>query len=381
MRTLGNTLARLKAFKYPEGLALRPVTGPTGGRLTELRDFRPNPGALEAYAFVPDSPTALVVVLHGCTQSAAGYDQGSGWSELAERYGFALLFPQQTRANNANLCFNWFVAEDTRRGGGEASSIRTMIATMVERHSIDPERVFVTGLSAGGAMASTMLAAYPELFAGGAIIAGVPHGVASSVPQAFDRMRGHGLPDAGALEALVREASPHPGPWPKISVWHGTADATVSDSNADAIIAQWRQLNAVGATPDRTEEVHGTVHRSWLDDRGRPVIEDYRIPGMGHGTPIAVSGVDGLGQAMPFMLDVELSSTRVIAESWNLLGKQRVVHQELVASAPAVPAPISRITQKPRAEPGHAPCAQVTAPVSGIQRTIEAALRSAGLMR
>ena len=92
---------------------------------------------------------------------------------LADLHGFAVLFPEQQRANNANLCFNWFVPEDIRRDSGEALSIRQMIEAMVVAHGLDRSRIFVTGLSAGGAMASAMLATYPEIFAGGAIIAGL----------------------------------------------------------------------------------------------------------------------------------------------------------------------------------------------------------------
>ena len=132
--------------------------------------------------------SALVVVLHGCAQTAAGYDIGAGWSTLAERYGFALLMPEQKASNNANGCFNWFNPEDTTRDSGEACSIRQMIARMARDHSIDPDRIFVTGLSAGGAMTSVMLATYPEIFAGGAIIAGLPYGVASNVRQALSGM-------------------------------------------------------------------------------------------------------------------------------------------------------------------------------------------------
>ena len=105
-----------------------------------------------------------------------------------------MLFPEQQRANNANLCFNWFVPEDIRRDSGEALSIRQMIEATVVAHGIDRRRIFVTGLSAGGAMASVMLATYPEIFAGGAIIAGLPYGSAATIPEAFDRMRGHGGP-------------------------------------------------------------------------------------------------------------------------------------------------------------------------------------------
>src|SRR5580765_5297586 len=136
-------------------------------RLREIFDFGSNPGNLRMFSYRPstlaDNP-ALVVVLHGCTQTAAGYDHGAGWSTLADRYGFALLLPEQQRSNNQNLCFNWFETGDTQRGRGEALSIRQMVEKMVAEHGIDRRRVFITGLSAGGAMTSAMLACYPEVF-------------------------------------------------------------------------------------------------------------------------------------------------------------------------------------------------------------------------
>src|SRR5207342_2401841 len=115
--------------------------------LVEITGFGSNPGALKMFAFVPEHlqrAPALVVVLHGCGQTAAGYDFGTGWSTLAKRYGFALLMPEQQASNNANTCFNWFNPEDTRRGRGEACSIRQMIARMVNDHKIDSQRIFVT---------------------------------------------------------------------------------------------------------------------------------------------------------------------------------------------------------------------------------------------
>src|ERR1700677_3699822 len=188
MRSLSDTIERLAAFR-----ARRDVQMPAAAddRLRDFPEFGSNPGALRARIFVPSSLTKdapLVVVLHGCTQTAAAYDHGSGWSQLAEREGFALLFPEQQRANNPNLCFNWFVPGDIRRDGGEALSICQMIDAVLATYRLDRSRIFVTGLSAGGAMASAMLATYPELFAGGAIIAGLPHGSARSVQQAFDAM-------------------------------------------------------------------------------------------------------------------------------------------------------------------------------------------------
>ena len=162
---------------------------PAFDHLTEVTRFGSNPGALRMFEYVPADPQpALVVVLHGCTQTAASYDFGAGWSTLADRHGFVLLLPEQQRANNARNCFNWFRAGDIERGRGEAMSIRNMVEKMIVNHAIDRRRVFVTGLSAGGAMTSVMLATYPDAFAAGAIIAGLPYGTATNVNEAFGSM-------------------------------------------------------------------------------------------------------------------------------------------------------------------------------------------------
>lgn len=369
MPSIADTVRRLKAAKLVPPLA-SPAAG--AGRLRSLSAVGSNPGALGGWSYVPDGTgeMALVVVLHGCTQTAAGYDAGSGWSDLAERYGFALLFPEQTRENNANLCFNWFNPEDTRRGSGETESIRQMVAAMIERHAIDPTRVFVTGLSAGGAMTSVMLAAHPELFAGGGIIAGLPHGAAASMPAAFQRMRGQGHCGDEVYADRVRAASPHAGTWPTISVWHGDADRTVSPDNADRIVGQWRRLHGVGAAPDRSEYVDGHVRDVWRDPDGREVIEAYRIAGMGHGTPLKTGGHDGCGVAGPHMLEAGISSTRLLAAAWGILGDERPARVSAAVSTAA--AEVSGPGSRPDRSPMSA---------SAVQATIESALRKAGLLK
>lgn len=380
MRPLSDTISRLKRFKT---VGPSP-SAPASSALVELSAFGTNPGQLRALLHVPaDLPAGapLVLVLHGCTQTADGYDRGSGWSALADRFGFAVLFGEQVRGNNPNLCFNWFSTADTRRGSGEAESLREMVAAVVAQYRIDPARVFVTGLSAGGAMTSVMLAAYPDVFAGGAIIAGLPYGVASSVPQAFDRMRGHGH-DRTALARDVREASSHQGPWPRVSVWHGTADATVDAVNAAMIIDQWRGIHGVDGA-DTTDRVDGQLHRQWHDASGHVVIEEYAIAGMSHGTPIATAGDQAFGTPGPYMLDAGISSTYRIAAFWGIVpaeAPRRSAEQPTARTLPADPAAARLATS---ATP--AASATVTGAAIGGRfdpaRTINDALRAAGLLK
>lgn len=292
-----------------------------GDRLTDLKEFGSDPGSLHADTYLPKnfpSNGPLIVVLHGSTQSAESYDHGSGWSALADECGIALLYPEQRKINNPLSSFNWFKSGDTHRGGGEPLSIRHMIEQVVNDHAIDPARVFITGMSSGGAMTSVMLATYPEVFAGGAIIAGLPYGSADSLMQAMVRMKGYGGPSDSKLDSLVREASTFDGPWPTISVWHGGSDSTVDNANADSIVRQWQKIHKVEGPPTRVEQVDGFPRQVWCNADGREVIEEFIIKGMGHGTPIMAGGDEGLGEEGKYMLEVGISSTRHIAHFWGL---------------------------------------------------------------
>jgi poly(hydroxyalkanoate) depolymerase family esterase len=301
------------------GRNLRP---PTESPLQETLDFGSNPGALRMFSFVPDhrqAVPALVVVLHGCGQTAAGYDLGAGWSTLAKHYGFALLMPQQQSSNNGNGCFNWFNPEDTARDSGEACSIRQMIARMELDVGIDARRVFVTGLSAGGAMTSVMLATYPEIFAGGAIIAGLPFGVATNMREALSGMYQSPPRPAGELGDLVRNASDHKGPWPKLSVWHGSADRTVNPANADEIVKQWLDVHQLPAAPMSEAEVDGYPRQLWWNADGETVVESYTITNMAHGTPLGVGDNDErYGAQGAFLIEAGISSSYHIANFFGL---------------------------------------------------------------
>jgi feruloyl esterase len=386
MRRLGPTVDQLARYRkrWDEMVALAndvqtsagPGSGP--GRLAETPEFGANPGNLRMWSYAPDAldpEPALVVVLHGCRQSAGGYDEGAGWSVLADRFGFAVLFPEQQAANNPNNCFNWFQPGDTARGRGEAHSIRQMVEAMVVRHGIDQRRIFVTGLSAGGAMTSVMLATYPDVFAGGAIIAGLPYRSARSVSEALDCMFQGTDREASAWGDLVRGASRHRGPWPTVSVWHGTADATVKPTNAREIIKQWTDVHGLSPQPSEEGVIDGYPRAAWRGADGRVLVEAYEITGMAHGTPIATGpGENAVGAAGPFLLDVGISSSYRIAESWGLTGEAK-------RPGAASKAPVRDLAPDAGPVGAQAPKEPAKHGLFDIGGEITRALRAAGLMK
>lgn len=388
MLGLGENIAQLVRNRRQREAAAGAAPS-ASGRLLEVQGFGSNPGGLRMLAYVPpglSSGAPLVVVLHGCTQTAAGYDAGAGWSRMAERHGFAVLLPEQTRGNNPNTCFNWFQPGDTARGGGEAESIRQGVAHMVAAHRLNPARVFITGLSAGGAMAAVMLAAYPEVFAGGAIIAGLPYGAAHSMPEAFEAMGGRRHHSAQEWGDLVRQASPHRGSWPQVQIWQGDADSTVRPGNAAELVKQWTDVLGLPGAPAVVDRVDGAAHQAWRNKSGRVVLETFMVPGMGHGTPLHPGAADldqSMGAPAPYMLDVGISSTWHIARSWGLLTAAAEARTE-ASRAEAQRAP------QTEARPALAglldgllpeinlPAAARSGAMGGV---IEKALRSAGLMK
>jgi poly(hydroxyalkanoate) depolymerase family esterase len=300
------------------------------------------------------------------------------------------LFPEQTPANNPKTCFNWFLPDDTTRDRGEARSIRQMIEQAIDAHDIDRARVFVTGLSAGGAMAGVMLATYPEVFAAGAIIAGLPYGSAANVQQAFESMFQGRPRAANHWGDLVRNASPHRGPWPRVSVWHGDADATVIPMNAEGIVRQWTDLHGIDAPP-RHDVVDGYPRRVWRRD-GIDLVEAYTITGMAHGAPLATGESDtACGKAGAFLLEVGISSSHHIASFFGLTGRvalrrdKSVGEAAIPAFAPVVPDDVEfipdervEILEENAGEPDFADANPDRVDVMAI---ITKALTSAGLMK
>lgn len=314
--------------KAAESLASVDAVDAQPSRLSEVTSFGANPGNLKMWTYVPtDLPAGspLVVVLHGCTQTAHAYDEGTGWSALADRHGFAVLLPEQKRTNNPLRCFNWFKPEDVGRDGGEVQSIREMVSHMITAHKLDPKRVYVNGVSAGGAMTSAMLAACPDLFAGGAIIAGTPYGAATGLQEAFETIfQGRVLP-ADKWGDRVRAASAHQGPWPAITIWHGEADRTVTPTNAEEIAKQWANVHGLPHTPTDEDTLQGHRRRTWRDADGRPLITSVTVSGMSHGVPIDPKGENGCGTPAPFIIDAGISSTYRTAEAWGLTATRREV--------------------------------------------------------
>lgn len=382
MPGLGETTAMLARLRRA---APRPSTTAGPGALVESVVFGDNPGALRMFSYAPRGLTAdapLVVVLHGCTQTAEGYAVSAGWIALADRLGFAVLAPEQTAANNPNRCFNWFEPGDTATGRGEAASIAAMVTVAVQAHDCDTRRVFITGLSAGGAMTAVMLAAYPDLFAGGAVIAGLAFGVARGVPDALRVMgRGDGR-EAVALGNLVARGGAPPL---RLTIWQGDADYTVNAANAQDLVRQWTAATGLAESPSEIARLGNRTRSIWREGADGSIVEQNIIHGMGHGTPLSTKSDGDVGNPAPYMIEVGLSSTLEIAGFWGL-SEQRAASEVLrpglgAATTGETARSSSRSDDKPTGV-----AAQVLDAVSGhvpaqVRDVIAKALRSAGLMR
>jgi feruloyl esterase len=241
-------------------------------------------------------------------------------------------------------------------------------------------------------MTATMLATYPDVFAAGAIIAGLPYHCATSVPEAFECMFQGQTRSAQEWGGLVRNASSHRGPWPKVSVWHGSADATVKPMNAGEIVKQWTDVHGFKSSPSFSETVDGYPRRVWTDPSGEDVIEEYVITGMAHGTPLAVGNDENsYGAAGPFLLDVGISSSYRIAQFWDLSEQDADISRVRAPSEPvrhnASPMVIDNqpatdewtaqgTQRKPRQD-----ARNPSAPHMDVGSVITKALRAAGLMK
>ncbi|MEU5509328.1 extracellular catalytic domain type 1 short-chain-length polyhydroxyalkanoate depolymerase [Streptomyces fungicidicus] len=298
-------------------------TPASAASLQEVTGFGSNPGALKMYRYVPDGLPAgrpVVVALHGCTQNAAGYATGTGWTTLADRWGFSVVLPQQQSGNNSSQCFNWFQDADIRRGQGEAASVAQMVDRQLADVSGNASRVYVTGLSAGGGMTSVMMAAYPEKFAAGGVVAGLPYGCAQAAGSPFVCMYVGATQTPAQWGDRVRAARPgYTGPWPALTVLHGTADYTVKPVNMTDLVEQWTDVQGADRTADVSDTVAGHPHQIFRGPDGKAVVETYSIDGMGHGQPVDPgSGTEQCGTAGAYFLDVGLCAAHRLGKAWQL---------------------------------------------------------------
>ena len=219
-------------------------------------------------------------MLHGCTQNPDDFAAGTAMNDLARAQGFYVLYPAQSRKANPQACWNWFKHNHQQRGRGEAGLLAGMTRDVMARCQIDPQRVYVAGLSAGGAMAAILGAVYPELYAAVGVHSGLAAGVASDLPSALAAMQGGPRAANGAAHGV-----------PTI-VFHGDADSTVHAANADQVIAACAgPAAAVDTQRVQAEGDRACTRRSYADAAGRVMAEHWLV----HGAPHAWSGGSAQG--------------------------------------------------------------------------------------
>lgn len=321
LKLLGVTLTLVVGVIAPS-VALLPAPSAEAASLVEVLSFGTNPGNLQMFKYVPDGLPAgspLVVAMHGCSQSAAAFDNETGWTKWADTFKFTLVVPQQKSANNSSLCFNWFESADYSRGSGEALSIKQMTDKMKTDHASDAARIFATGLSSGGAMANVMLGAYPDVFAGGAPVAGIPYRCATGSTQAFNCMSPGTDLTPTQWGDKVRSASTWTGPWPKVSIWHGTSDTTVVPMNMTETMEQWTNVHGIDQTADVSDTIKGYPHKVYKNASGAALVETFSLTSMGHGQPVDPgTGTDQCGVAGAYILDVNICASYFISQFWGI---------------------------------------------------------------
>ena len=295
--------------------------------MAELSGFGANPGALKAWHYLPRSlekGAPLVIVLHGCGQNAAEMARLSGWNELADTYGFAILYPEQQLDNNPQNCFNWFLPSDAQRDSGEVASIYQMATYLADSFSLDHDQMYVTGMSAGGAMTAAVLAAHPNTFQAGAVLSGVPYGSAVDINSGIAAMQGKVMKSAAEWGASVKAQRPaYDEAYPRLVIFHGTDDPIVSAINASELAKQWGFLHGI----DFTKETRGAafkdnaqVERIGFENKsGEEVLVKYNISDLGHAIPVDPDGEERAGGTVgDFAKDVDFFSSYWVAVFFGL---------------------------------------------------------------
>jgi poly(hydroxyalkanoate) depolymerase family esterase len=249
---------------------------PEGTRFIE-GTFDNAAGSRSYKLFIPSrsqgQPLPLVVMLHGCTQSPDDFAAGTRMNFLAEEQNCFVVYPEQPKGANQAKCWNWFRTGDQQRGGGEPSLIAGITRQIMRDYAIDPKRVYVGGLSAGGAAAAIMGATYGDLYAAVGIHSGLACGAASDLPSAFVAMR-----QGGGADAIADDASALP-----TIVFHGDRDTTVHPNNGDRIFEQSaKATSAMKVLRGRVPSGHAYTRTILADAGGRAISEHWCIHNAGH---------------------------------------------------------------------------------------------------
>ena len=229
---------------------------------------------------LPEGGRALLVMLHGGTQDGDDFAAGTRMNDLAEEHGFIVAYPSQSKAANASLCWNWFAPEHQKRGAGEPSIIAGLTHEIVASYGVDPDRVFIAGLSAGGAMAAVMAATYPEMYAAIGVHSGLPYRAATDLPSAFAAMRG-GAGPRGRRARKPRGAAVD-SPRVRTIVFHGDADNIVHPSNATGIVGASKVGESIDRAETRSSDGRTYTRTVIRDQSGAAVVEDWLLHGSGH---------------------------------------------------------------------------------------------------
>jgi poly(hydroxyalkanoate) depolymerase family esterase len=291
--------------------------------LAQVTSFGSNPGNLRMFMYVPaglPSGAPLVVALHGCTQSASVDSTQTEWGNLADRFGFAVVFAEQPSANNISSCFNWFQTGDSSRGQGEALSIKQMVDTMTSSRGSDPARIFVTGMSAGGYMTTVMMATYPDVFAAGSVSSGGAYACATSLVATTACQQGSVSRTPQQWGDLVRNAVPaYTGPYPRLIAFHGSSDATVAPANLQQQVDQWSNVLAIDQTAEVNETFRTATHKVFRNAAGATMIETYLVSGMGHALTVDPGAATDQGGATgAFSEDHNIYSSFYAAQFFGL---------------------------------------------------------------
>ena len=280
---------RSRGVQHPPGSPFAKIAGAAGGAGDDehffTRSYSGAAGARSYKLYVPESyageAVPLVVMLHGCTQDPDDFAAGTRMNALAEEHGFLVAYPAQSGSANMQKCWNWFQAADQQRGQGEPSIIAGITQQVIEDYEVDEGRVYIAGMSAGGAMAAIMGAAYPDLYAAVGVHSGLAPGSAHDMPSAFSAMR-QGNPGA----PMPRAGSNGQAEVPPTVIFHGDGDGTVHPRNGDRLLAQLTATDGsalkVSTRQGQVPDGHHFTRISYRDADGRSVVERWNVHGLAH---------------------------------------------------------------------------------------------------